>query len=163
MTDPLLEYRDRLISRLESIVPDIADSIAAIPESRWHEPIMPGARSPHAIVTRLRDVERNAYITRLQRLLNEAAPQFESFDPEAWEAEQYNPDEPMTTLLADYAGLREAELQLLRPLTPAGWIRSGRHITFGIRTVQWWAERILQHGEEHLRELRGRSYTDERG
>lgn len=156
MTEPLPEYRARLLNRLESVVPDIADSIAAISERRWHEPMLPGSRSPHAIAAHLRDVERQAYLIRLRRLLNEDSPEFESFDPLAWEAGNYDAAEPMTALLAGYAGLREIEMQLLRPLTPQDWARGGRHITFGIRRVQWWAERILAHAEDHLRELRGR-------
>jgi len=157
MTDPLLEYRERLLNRLEAVVSEIADTVAAVPESRWHQPLRAGARPPHAIIAHLRDVERNAYAPRLRRLLDEDMPEFESFDPEKWEADRYNPDEPLTALLAEYAGLRETEMSLLRPLTSRGWARCGRHITFGVRAVQWWVERALRHAEEHLRELREQS------
>ncbi len=58
--------------------------------------------------------------------------------------------------LADYAGLRESELQLLKPLRPADWARAGRHTTLGLRTLQWWVERMLEYAEEHLKELRSK-------
>jgi hypothetical protein len=154
MTDPLIDYRARLLERLESVVRDLADAVAAIPADRWPEPVRAGARSPHAIVAHLRDVERYAYLNRLQRLIAEESPTFDSFDPANWENDHYNPAESMTSILADYAGLRETELQILRSLSPAGWARSARHATLGQRTVQWWAECMLDNAEGRLRELR---------
>ena len=155
MTDPLPDYRERLLDRLETVVRDIADAVAAIPEDRWPEPIHAGARSPHTIVAHLRDVERHAYLNRLQRLIAEESPAFDSFDPANWESDYHDPAESMTHLLSDYASLRETELQILRGLSPVGWARAGRHTTLGVRTVQWWAERMLDNAEDRLRELRG--------
>ncbi len=152
--DPLYEYRARLVERLETIVPEIADAVAAIPEGEWHIPLAPDERSPHAIVAHLRDTEAQPYLTRLRRMLKEDSTVFEPFDVERWEAGHYDPAEPMTRLLADYAATREAELQLLRNLPPQGWARSGRHMAFGARTVQWWVERMLEHARRHLLELR---------
>ncbi len=152
--DPLLDYRARLLNRLESIVHELADAVAVIPQGRWHDPIGHGGRSPHAILARLRDTEREAYLARLRKLLADETPTFEPYDPPNWESELYDADEPMASLLADYAALREAELQLLRPLSGEGWARTGRHPSFGMRTVQWWVERILEFSINQLRELR---------
>jgi hypothetical protein len=153
MNDPLLDYRARLLERLEAVLPELADAIAAIPESRWHETSGPGGRSAHAVVAHLRDVEREAYLVRLRRLVAEDAPVFQSWTPPDWEINDYNPGEPLADILAEYAGLREAELQLLRPLSPAAWARAGRHTTLGRRTLQWWTERILEYAEDRLQVL----------
>jgi hypothetical protein len=152
--DPLLDYRARLLDRLQAAVPELVETIGLIPEDRWLEPPGPGRRSAHAIVARLRDTERDAYLHRLRRLLKDDSPSFEPYDPPNWEVELYNPGEPMEVLLRDYATLREAELQLLRPLLPEGWARAGRHPSFGMRTVQWWTERILEFTQNSLNELR---------
>lgn len=152
--EQLYDYRRRLLDKLEGIVPEIADAVAAIPESRWHKSIAPGQRSPHAVAAHLRDVERHAYLVRLRKVLDEESPVLESFDPEGWEAQHYDAAEAMTAVLAEYARLREDELGLLRALPPHSWTRVGRHSAFGVRTVQWWAERMLQHATEHLDELR---------
>jgi hypothetical protein len=101
-------------------------------------------------------VEREAYLPRLRRLLGEASPSFEPWDSPSWDSEVYDPHEPLTQILADYAGLRESELQLLKPLRPADWARAGRHTTLGLRTLQWWVERMLEYAEEHLKELRSK-------
>jgi hypothetical protein len=154
MENPLYDYRARLLARLESVVGEIGEAIAVIPERQWRTRRGDG-RSPHLILSSLCAVERLAYLPRLRRLIAEDLPTLKNFDPDRWQAGQYDPTIPMAALLADYAGLRESELQLLRALSPAGWARAGRHPAFGLRTVQWWAERILEHSMIHLRELRG--------
>lgn len=154
-TDPLLDYRARLIDRLAAIPTEIANAIAAIPEDRWHTPARAGLRSPHATMARLRDQERYVYIIRLQRLLAGDETMFIPFDPPDWETAYYNPAELMTQLLTDYAGLREAELQIIQSLKPADWSRAGRHAILGLRTMQWWVERTLEYSTERLKELKG--------
>jgi len=156
MSDPLLEYRARLLDRLEAVVPELADAMAAIPESRWPDPVRQGGRSPHALVAHLRDMEREAYSPRLRRLLSEESPAFDPWDSPDWETEIYNPNEPLAQILADYAGLREAELQVLYALQPKEWSRTGRHFTLGRRSLQWWVERMLAYAEDSLSELRSK-------
>src|SRR5258708_5669488 len=153
MASPLREYRARLLERLETVVPDLADAIAAIPEARWHSASDTTTRSPHALLAHLRDVEREAYSVRLRQLLEEESPAFEQWDSPHWETTLYDPHEPVTQILAEYAGLREAELQRLRPLGSREWARTGRHALLGRRTLQWWAERILENAEGRLKEL----------
>jgi hypothetical protein len=152
--NPLIDYRQRLLERLETVPSDIADAIAAIPERDWHTPASDTLRSPHANLSLLRDMERHAFLARLQRLLAEDQPFFDLFYFPHWDEASYNPAEPMTQILADYSGLREAEMQILRSLTLQQWAREGRHTTLGLRTVQWWAERMLEYSEDRLKELR---------
>lgn len=154
MSSPLLDYRARLLERLETVVPDLADAIAAIPAARWHTPGALGKHSPHALLAHLRDVEREAYAARLKTLLQEDGPVFAQWDSPHWETTLYNPQEALTHILTEYASLREEELMLLRPLQPKDWSRTGRHALLGRRTVQWWAERILENAEGRLQDLR---------
>ena len=150
MSEQLYDYRSRLLGRLESIAAEVAEAIAGISESRWHEPVKPAGRSPHAIIFNLHDLERRAYILRLRRILSEDSPVLE-----ALAEKDHDSSVPMTQLLAEYKEMRSAELELLSDLPPAGWTRIGRHPAFGLRTVLWWAERILEHSKRHLQELRG--------
>ncbi len=150
MSEQLYDYRARLLDRLESIAAEVAATVAEIPQSRWHEPVKPGGRTPHAILSSLCDVEQYAYSLRLQRILAEDAPALDAFTPQP-----SNPALAMADMLAEYKALRRAELELLRHLPPTGWARVGRHPAFGLRTAQWWAERTLEHSKRHWRELRG--------
>lgn len=157
MYSPLLDYRARLLERMELVVTDLADALAAIPEARWHE-YRGGLRTIHATVAHLRNMERDEYEV-YKKLLTEDTPTFETFyasePPSSLATEMlYYPNETMTKILGDYAGLREAELQLLRPLAAKDWARTGRHALLGLHTVQWWAERSLENAENRLNELK---------
>lgn len=155
MLNPLDDYRERLLARFDSVVSELADAIAAIPEAHWHIPQQAGLRSPHAILAHIRNTEAQVYLPRLTLLIREADPMLDLINVKVWEQDHYDPDEPLINILEEYAQLREAELQLLRQLAPADWNRAGRHLLYGVRTVQWWAERALAHTIEHMGELRG--------
>jgi hypothetical protein len=152
--DQLCDYRARLLDRLESIPDEIAQAARAIPSEKIHRPTQSGKMSPHQIVARLRNMEKHAYSARLQKLITEELPAMKTFPIDQWEAEHYDPSESVESILDDYATIRQTELHLLRALSPQDWNRSGRHNTFGLRTVQWWAERSLEYATIQLRELR---------
>ena len=152
--DQLYDYRARLLDRLESICGEIAQVVRAISPEKIHQPIQASKPSPHQIIARLRNMEKHAYSLRLQSLITEDSPSMETFPIDHWEAGNYDPAESIESILDEYVALRQNELRLLRALSPHDWTRSGRHNTFGLRTVQWWAERILEYATIQLRELR---------
>ena len=152
--DQLYDYRARLLDRLESIPDEIAQAARAIPSQKIHRPTQSGKMSPHQIVARLRNMEKHAYSARLQKLITEELPAMKTFPIDQWEAEHYDPSESVESILDDYATIRQTELHLLSALSPQDWNRSGRHNTFGLRTVQLWAERSLEYATIQLRELR---------
>lgn len=145
-----MEYRARLLVRLETITRDIRNAIAEIPKEKWHS----GTPSPHQVLARLRNMEKIVYSVRLQRVLDEDSPTMEMFNINQWEAVYYDPNESVEKMLNEYDEIRRHEIKILRALTPPQWTRLGRHSIFGIRTVQWWAERMLEHAALQLRELR---------
>ncbi|MBI5715240.1 MAG: DinB family protein [Chloroflexi bacterium] len=152
--DQLYDYRARLLDRLESIPDEIAQAARAVTPEKLRRPKPSGKMSPHQIVARLRNMEKHAYSARLQKIITEESPSMETFPIERWEAEHYDPSETVESILNEYVAIRQNELQLLRALSPRDWNRSGRHNTFGLRTVQWWAERSLEYATLQLRELR---------
>jgi hypothetical protein len=56
-------------------------------------------------------------------------------------------------MINEYTALRQNELKFLRELPPRDWARTGRHNIFGVRTVQWWVERMLEYAMIQLHEL----------
>ena len=152
--DQLYDYRARLLDRLESIPREIAQTVCAISPQKVHLPIQSGKMSPHRIVARLRNMEKHAYSVRLHKLMTEELPAMEIFPIDQWEAEHYDASESTESILNDYIAIRQNEIQLLRSLSPQDWTRRGRHNTFGLRTIQWWAERSLEYATIQLRELR---------
>ncbi|MBI4769148.1 MAG: DinB family protein [Chloroflexi bacterium] len=152
--DPLTEYRVKLLSRAESLVPDFAEAVAAIPALRWQRPLRAGALSPHQLMAHVRELESRAYGTRLKRILEEDCPLLQPFILADWRADEYRASEPLEDILRDFARRRESLLSRLRALSPEQWSQVGRHPAYGVRTVQWWSERLVSHNEAHLAELR---------
>jgi hypothetical protein len=152
--EQLYDYRARLLDRLESIPDEIAQTVRAVSSEKIHRPTQSGKMSPHQIVARLRNMEKHAYSARLQKIIAEESPSMETFPIDRWEAEHYDPSESIESILSEYVAIRQNELLLLRALSPHDWNRGGRHNTFGLRTVQWWAERCLEYASIQLRELR---------
>ena len=151
--DQLYDYRARLLDRLESIPDEIAQAARVVTPEKIHRPTQSDKMSPHQIIARLRNMEKHAYSARLQKIIAEESPSMETFPIERWEVEHYDPSESIESILNEYITIRHTELNLLRALSPHDWNRSGRHNTFGLRTVQWWAERSLEYATIQLREL----------
>ena len=152
--EQLLDYRTRLLETFERLPSGLATSIAAIPETEWHARRAPDGQTIHALMAHIRDLETLAYLPRLRRILAEDEPTLVAFPSHQWSEADYDPAEPMETLLAEYARAREEEMELIRRLDSAGWSRAGFHPPTGWRTAQWWVERALAHTVEHLEEIR---------
>ncbi len=147
--EQLLDYRRQLLRRLEQQPGEFAAAVAAIPAAEWHSPRDRLGRSLLAIAAHLRDVEARVFLPRLRRMLAEDHPALtvEASHDEA--SAGAPPDEPMTDILEGWSRARAELVQALRPLSPAGWSRTGFYPPVGSRTVQWWAERALGHAREH--------------
>jgi hypothetical protein len=145
--EQLLDYRQQLLARLEAQPGEFAARVALIPAAEWGRRRDPQGRSVLAVAAHLRAVEAGLYLPRLRRMLAEDNPQFSPEEDAA--AEISGPPEPLTAILAAWSQARAELVDLLRPLTPAGWSRTGFYPPVGRRTVQWWAERAYHHAREH--------------
>jgi DinB superfamily len=148
------DYRARLIARFEQLPTVFARTIAGIPEADWWLRRGPDGRNIHATMVHVRDLEVQAFLPRLRRILAETEPTLTAFPSHRWTDDEYDSTEPMEGLLADYARACDDSLALIRDLPQAGWARRGFHPPTGWRTAQWWVERALAHGLEHLTEIR---------
>jgi hypothetical protein len=164
--EQLLDYRRHLLERLEQQPAEFALRVAAIPAAAWHEPRteqerealrLAGyirdaqGRSLLRVAAHVRNAEANVYLPRIRRIVSEDRPQLtiEASHDEAWAS--FDPDESMTAVLAAWSQARAELVQLLRPLSPAGWTRMGFYPPTGNRTVQWWAEKAYAHAEGHVK------------
>jgi len=156
----LYAYRQRMLARFQAIVVDLEQAVDALAQKDWHSPLEPDGWSLHQVLVHLRDADAHAYLPRLLRILAVDTPFVEKFDDEGWMIEHYNPDEPVSSILAEYRELRSSEIACLESITPADWSRKGRHPTLGLRTIQWWVERSLAHSEEHLMQIQQSQSAD---
>jgi len=109
----LLEYRADLLARLARQPAELAEAVNAVPEAEWTVRRVSGDYTLHQLLAHVRDLEALAFFPRLRRILTEDSPRLEAFPSHHWSLESYQPDEPMTKILADFARAREAALALL--------------------------------------------------
>jgi hypothetical protein len=151
--EELLSYRENLLSALESVVRGLSKAVANMPGANQKQAILSGSNTPHYILFRLRELEIHFFAQQLPRFLAEECPILPIFDDQAWMADHYHPDEPITAIMEEVVKLRHDELDWLHKLPASGWSRLARHPWWGIHTLQWWVELQLDYSFQHLRLL----------
>jgi hypothetical protein len=155
MGKQLDEYRVLLLQHLEQQPAEFAALVDALPEAEWHIRRVADGATLHQIAAHLRDTEALAFWPRLQRILAEESPHLDAFPNHRWTMEKtYHPEEPLRGILASFARTRAEALTVLKDLTTNDWSRAGFHPPSGPRTLQWWAERMLNHARSHFEAIR---------
>jgi len=149
----LAEYRGRLVAQYASQPQELERLVARIPVGRLSREIEPGGWSPHQILTHIRDVEVQAFVPRIGRIVAEDTPWLASFDPEAWMDQHYDGQEGAAEIVAEILRQRAAGKRWIDGLDSDGWSRTGEHPSYGVRTLQWWVEYSVAHFAEHLEQL----------
>ncbi len=152
--EELHEYRRRLLERYAAQPGELRAAYAAIPPEARLRPLERGGWTPHQVLAHVRDVELQAFLPRIERLLAEEDPALSDFDEGAWMDAHYDPDESHQAILEAFTAARTRGSGLLRDLSPEGWNRVGRHPLFGRRTLQWWVEYAVSHAQDHILQLR---------
>ena len=112
-----------------------------------------GEWSMKEVMAHFLKVERDVFLLRLKRIVNEDRPRFESFDPDAWAAER---DHRQGDFMDDWRQFAEARRQscaFLRSLQPGAGERIALSAAFGPLTLATYATHVVDHDIEHLAQL----------
>ncbi len=150
----LHEYRQRLLELYAAQPGALRAAYAAIPPEARLRPLERDGWTPHQVLAHVRDVELQAFLPRIERILAEEDPALPDFDEGAWMEARYDPAEDHQAILEAFTKARARGSGLLRDLPPEGWNRCGRHPFFGRRTLQWWVEYAVSHAQDHISQLR---------
>lgn len=146
----LLEYREKLLARLETSVRDFRAAYRG--HSDPSAPLEAGGWNVHKLAAHTRDVEKYVYGMRMRITVAQDNPEFQDFDADDWMAANYDPEEPLASILDELSASVEETATWLRDLPPEVWSRVSSHETYrGSFTLQTWVERALAHIQEHLR------------
>jgi hypothetical protein len=145
----LLEYRSKLINRLEAATQEfrtacleVSDAFKATDEGGWNT---------HQLAAHTRDVGKAVYGMRIRRTAEEDNPEFKNFDADEWITANYAADEPLASILDELSASVKETAAMLRALPSKAWGRESSHEVFGGGfTLQTWVERGLAHIQEHL-------------
>lgn len=151
--EELWAYREQLLGRHVQQVPALRQALAGIPVGELRRPGSDGGWSAHQMVAHMRDVEVQAYVPRVHRLLAESQAVLADFDAEGFMAAHYDRAEPLNQMVDDLDQARQALRTALRTDDGQAWSRTGRHPALGACTVQAWVERAVAHFDEHLEQL----------
>lgn len=145
----LLEYRKQLMDNLEASAKEFRAVCLAVKNP--HSPIEEGGWNVHQLAAHTRDVDKLVYGMRARRTLEEADPQFDNFDGDAYMAQHYDAQENLGSLLDGFVLNVSSLVNTLRGLPGEVWTRESRHLIQGSGlTLQTWVERDLGHIKEHL-------------
>ena len=105
-------------------------------------------------ICHLRDLEIQAYAARIERILNEIRPALADFDGARVAAESdYNSEEPYD-VLNSFSSAREQNVEKLKALSAEELEREGLLEGVGKITLRGLAERMREHDDGHLEDLR---------
>ena len=95
----------------------------------------PGKWSILEIVGHLRDMEKDAYLSRYRRILSEEVPSLPDADGDQLSLENDYRSQRLSGLLREWSRLRRESLRLLKKVKLADWERAGMHETAGRLTM----------------------------
>jgi len=114
----------------------------------------PGKWSILEILGHLRDMEREAYLERYERILAETEPRLPDLNGEAYAIERDYRSAKAGEVLRDWTRLRRETLRLLRRVTADEWTRAGVHDTAGRLTMDDFLRRqAVGNDEAHLGQI----------
>jgi hypothetical protein len=105
-------------------------------------------------ICHLRDLEVQGYAPRIRRLLDETNPVLPDFDGARVAAESNYNDEARVAALEAFEKARHANVDRLRSLTEEQLRREGTLEGVGTITLKQLAEKMREHDEDHLEDLR---------
>jgi len=138
-----------IIRRIRASGEAITQAVAAVPAAK--QAIVPNAGewSVRQALAHTRDVAIFAYGLRSRRLIAETEPVFQSYDEGEFRKAHPDAGESASDIAYLIAAEHEMMARLLSSLSDADWQKSGSHPEFGSRTLEFFAQRMAEHAEEH--------------
>jgi hypothetical protein len=147
-----LPTRETILAQLGGFPEELRRLVLA--ESSQEDLIRPASDGGWGVVeilAHLRDWEE-IHLERAHLIAEEDQPHLPSYDDALWAIERdYRAQDPCETF-DQFADLRQQLVEFLSNLPSETWQRTGEHSAFGIVTLQWLANHISEHDQEHLQQ-----------
>ncbi|HEX8775899.1 MAG TPA: DinB family protein [Pyrinomonadaceae bacterium] len=152
----------RTTAEFESLIAYLAETPAVVErmlsgltdaEGRWKPP--GGEFSALENVCHLLDIELEGYAVRIERLLKEDGPALADIDGGRLAKERDYNSRNLETAMAAFRRAREANVRVVKGLSPEQLERSGTLETVGPITLRGLLGTMRAHDEAHRREIEG--------
>lgn len=140
------------IETLASMPAFVEQALARVPRSRWSHTPTPGAFSLTEQACHLRDVEREAYVVRAGRVLQEEAPVLAGFDGAAVALERDYAEQDARRAAQEFAAARRELVGILGATTPADLARTATFMDQPV-TLEHLGGMMIDHDREHREEI----------
>ena len=147
---------DLLLRELEEMPRQLESAVRLIPRDRlrWTPESWEGSAGDRfsAIehVCHLRDIERDGYHVRIDRMLAESDPSLVSVDGYALARERRYAEDDLEGALAAFRGARAATVERLRALDDGQLERAGTFAEYGRLTLRGLVHYLRSHDQQHL-------------
>jgi hypothetical protein len=94
------------------------------------------------------------YFERSRLVVGEDHPYLPGHDDELWPIERNYRGQDPVEVFERFRGLRDEHVAYLAGLSDDAWQRTGEHGYFGNVSLQWMANHICEHDQEHLHQSR---------
>jgi FMN phosphatase YigB (HAD superfamily) len=122
-------------------------------EKDWKERPIHGEWSILEIVSHLQDVEKEIFLPRFQRMIDETNPFLEGVDSDLWTSERKYNETRSPGELTEFFHARKSLVDFLSSLHLIDWQRKANHSIFGSTTLQEMASFIASHDQDHIRQI----------
>jgi len=146
--------RKRYLEILRSTPAKLKASLKGVPKALLLYTPAPGKWSILEIVCHLRDMEREAYLARYQRILAEDTPQLPDIDGDVHSLEGDYRSQKLSDAVREWTRLRRECLKLLAGVKREQWERAGIHESAGRLTMADLLRRqAVGNDEAHLAQI----------
>jgi hypothetical protein len=161
MAETPQEYIQRILATLGGQTPlkvqaatpkKLARLIARVSSAKLRKRSAPGKWSAAEILAHLADAE---IVTgwRLRQILGAPGTPIQAFDQDAWAAAGRYEKRDAKKSLEQFRAVREANLALLKSLSPEQWKHHGLHAERGMETIEHITRMMAGHDLNHLAQV----------
>jgi hypothetical protein len=146
--------RKRCLDILRGTPAALKASVKGLPRAVLLWTPAPGKWSILEIVCHMREMEREAYLTRYKRILAEDTPLLPDADGDLYSLENDYRSQKLSEILKEWTRLRRETLRLLSKVKREEWERAGIHETAGRLTMADFLRRqAIGNDEAHLGQI----------
>jgi len=142
-----------ILDELQSMPAALLDAAAKISPPDYSKPAENGDFSLLEQACHLRDLEKEAYLVRISRILQEECPHLEDFDGAKIAAERNYRAQNLPAAITGFERARSEALRILRSLSDRQLERTGRFAGTRTITLRDLVEMMLEHDRTHRREI----------
>lgn len=145
--------RAALVDRIESSGQDFLWNLEQLSDNLMDKRVRRGEWTVHQIAAHVRDVEQQVFLRRTQLIVRDERPKVENFDQERWNAEHYDPREPLRKIFGEFRLARRKWIRLLRGASKRDWSNWAVHPDYGRISLDWLALHGYNHTVEHIAQV----------